>query len=398
MFCRIVSTFIFAGALAAGPAGQDPQQPLKSGVELVMVDAQVVDKKGDPIAGLTTQNFQVSIGGKRRTVVSAELLDANTGLPRGATDGSAPRSMPGNIYILAVDQGSFRPVNAPSVIHAAREFLKRARPNDYVGMVSFPAPGVIINPTRDRAELEAAIPKLVGFSQLKQQRQYQYSLSDAIDIGSAGMNRDNDVLQRVVQRNCPPNDMMCPRALENEVAETISLLEMQSARSLAGIRSVIGGIKGIPGRKTLVVMSAGVPSGDRTGARLYMKADATQAGKEAAAAGILLYTLHLNTAFLDSFSPDAPSAQQTAMREAGVYALGLDTFNGHAGGTFLEVNTGADFAVDRMMRETAAYYLLGVQVEDADRNGEAHRIEVKVNQRGANVRNRASVVIPKKGS
>jgi VWFA-related protein len=398
MFCRTVSTLIVAGGLTAVLAGQDPQQPLKSGVELVMVDAQVVDKKGDPIAGLTAQNFQVSIGGKRRTVVSAEFLDANTGLPRGTTDGSTPRSMPGNIYILAVDQGSFRPVNAPSVVYAAREFLKRARPNDYIGMVSFPAPGAVINPTRDRAELEAAIPKLVGFSQLKQQRQFQYSLADAIDVGSPGLGKDNDVFQRVVERNCPPNDMMCPKSLEMEIGETISMLEMQSARSLAGIRSVIGGIKGIPGRKTMVVMSAGIPSGDRTGARLYMKADATQAGKEAADAGVLLYTLHLNTAFLDSFSPDAPSAQQTAMREAGVYARGLDTFNGHAGGTFLEVNTGADFAVDRMMRETSAYYLLGVQVEDADRNGEAHRIEVKVNQRGANVRNRPSVVIPKKSS
>jgi hypothetical protein len=265
-------------------------------------------------------------------------------------------------------------------------------------MVSFPSPGVVINPTRDRAELEAAIPRLVGFSQLKQQRQYQYSLADAIDIGSSGMSRDNDAFQRVIQRNCQPNDMMCPRALENEIAETISMLEMQSARSLAGLRSVVGAIKGIPGRKTLVVMSAGIPSGDRTGARLYMKSDAQQVGKEAAEAGILLYTLHLNTAFLDSFSPDAPSAQQTAMREAGVYARGLDLFNGNAGGTFLEVNTGADFAVDRMMRETAAYYLLGVQVEDSDRNGQAQRIEVKVNQRGANVRNRPMVVIPRKGT
>ena len=51
-----------------------------------------------------------------------------------------------------------------------------------------------------------------------------------------------------------------------------------------------------------------------------------------------------------------------------------------------------------MMRETAAFYLLGVQVEDGDRNGEAQRIEVKVNQRGASVRNRATVVIPKKAS
>lgn len=152
----------------------------------------------------------------------------------------------------------------------------------------------------------------------------------------------------------------------------------------------------MPGRKTVVVISAGIPSGDRSGGRLYMRNDAMQAGKEASAAGIVLYTLHLNTAFLDSFSPDAPSAQQTAMREAGVYAKGLDTFNGYAGGTFLEVNTGPDFAIDRLMRETSAYYLLGVEVDEGDRNGQAHRIELKVNQRGASVRNRAMVTIPRR--
>jgi VWFA-related protein len=382
-----------AGAIAA----QDPPpQTLKSGVELVMVDAQVVDKKGDPISGLTMQNFQVSIGGKRRTIVSAELLDANTGLPHNSTDGSAPRATPGNIYVIAVDQGSFRAVNAPSVIYAARELLKRARPNDYIGMVSFPAPGVVVNPTRERKPLEEAIPRLVGFSALKQLKNFQYSLSDAVDVGSSGMGRDGDAYRSVLQRNCQPNDMYCPKELEAEIAETISILEMQSARSLAGIRGVIGSVKGIPGRKTLVVLSAGIPSTDRSGARLYMSSDAKQAGKEAAEAGVLLYTLHLNTSFLDAFSPDAPSAAQTAMRDANVYARGLDLFNGMANGTFLEVNTGADFAVDRMIRETSAYYLLGVQVEDTDRTGNAQRIEVKVNQRGASVRNRAQVVIPKK--
>jgi len=402
MFARTVaaSALVGCGFAAALTAGQDPPQTLKSGVELVMVDAQVVDRKGEPIGGLTSQNFQVSIGGKRRTVVSAEFLDANTGLPRGgAPDGSTPRATPGNIYVLAVDQGSFRAVNAPSVIYAAREFLKRAKPNDYIGMVSFPSPGVVINPTRERKPLEEAIPRLVGFSAVKQQRQFQYSLADAIDVGSsANLSRDQDVFRGLIQRNCQPNDIVCPKELEMEITETISILEMQSARSLAGIRSVIASIKDIPARRTLVVLSAGIPSTDRSGARLYMSSDAKQAGKEAASAGVLLYTLHLNTTFLDAFSPDAPSAAQTAMREASVYARGLDLFNGTGGGTFLEVNTGADFAVDRMMRETSAYYLLGVQVEDADRNGEAHRIEVKVSQRGANVRNRASVVIPKKAA
>lgn len=387
---------------SAAVTAQDKPQ-FKTAVELITVDAQVVDKSGNPIPALTAQQFQVTIDGRKRNVVSAELIDANTGLPRAASpsgtapaaaDAAAPRNPAAtpSIYVVAVDQGSFRAVNAPAVIYAARELLKRAQPNDYVGMVSFPSPGVVVNPTRNRAELEAALPKLVGFSALKQMRKYNYSLSEAIDVAA----REARALQGVVERNCQPNDLMCSRDVENELIETISILEMQAARSFSGLRDVVASVKGVIGRKTVVVLSAGIPSGDRTGGRLYMRNDAVQAGKEAAEAGILLYTLHLNTAFLDSFSPDAPSTQQTAMREANVYAKGLDTFNGTAGGTFMEVNTGANFAIDRMMRETSAYYLLGVEVQDADRDGKTHRIQVKVDAKNSSVRNRATFVIPKK--
>lgn len=389
--------------LAVSAGGQQTTQPpvFKSGVELVMVDAQVVDKKGNPIPGLTAESFQVTIDGRKRPVASAEFLDASTGLPFAA-DGApaispqpAARMRPGNIYILAVDQGSFRPVNAPSVMYAAREFVKRLHPNDYVGMISFPRPGVLINPTRARAEIENAIPRLVGFSAVKQTRQFQYSLSDAIDVAA----RDTEALKRVVQRNCTdPNDRGCANSVEMELNDTVSGLELQAARSLHGLREVVGALKGMEGRRIVVVLSAGLPSGDRSGGRLYMRNDAIQAGKEAVAAGILLYTLHLNTSFLDAFSPDAPSAQQTAMRETGVYGKGLDIFNGYAGGTFLEVNTGADFAVARVLRESSAYYLLGVEVQEADRDGRAHLIQVKTNKGGSNVRGRPSVVIPKRGT
>jgi VWFA-related protein len=385
-------------ALTAGEPRQDPPV-FKSGVELVMVDAQVVDRKGAPVPGLTPRQFQVTIDGKRRTVVSAELIDANTGLPAGAApaDASAPAgtkalaAMP-NVYILAVDQGSFRAVNAPSAVHAARELLKRAAPNDYVGMIGFPAPGIVVQPTRDRAPLETALLKLIGYSGVKQLRQYQYSLSDAVDVAS----RDADTRARVVQRNCAPNDRGCGVAVEMELTETVSLLEAQAARSLGGLRDVVDSVKDIPGRKIVVVLSAGIPTGDHSGGRLFMRGDATAVGKAAADAGILLYTLHLNTAFLDTFSPDAPSVRQTPMRDASVYAKALDIFNGTAGGTLMEVNASADSAMDRVMRETAAYYLLGLEVEEGDRDGRTHRIQVKVDSRGASVRSRASFVIPKR--
>ena len=384
-------------ALAAGGSAQEQKPTFKSGVELVVVDAQVVTKKnGEPIADLTADQFEVTIDGRKRNVVSAELIDSDTGQPRGAGGSKTTMiSRPGNVYIIAVDQGSFRPSNAPSVIYAARELLRRVRPNDYVGMFSFPAPGVRIDPTRDRKVLEDAIPRLVGFSQVKQLgRQMNYTLSDAIDVAA----RDKDTFDRLVQRNCRQGDLLCPRQLEDEMMETISILELQAARSMHGLREVVAAVKGIEGRKTVVVVSAGIPTGDRAGGRLYMRNDAQQLGKDAQMSGILLYTLHLNTAFLDAFSPDAPSAQQTAMREAGVYARGLDIINGYGGGTFFEVNTGPNSAVDRLVREMSAHYLLGVEVDDADRDGRAHLIQVKTKAKDSAVRNRASVVIPRKGT
>ncbi len=71
-------------ALAAG-AQQTAQPPgFKSGIELVIVDAQVVDRKGNPIPGLTAENFQVAIDGKKRAVSTVDYIDASTGLPFAA--------------------------------------------------------------------------------------------------------------------------------------------------------------------------------------------------------------------------------------------------------------------------------------------------------------------------
>jgi VWFA-related protein len=402
------STTGFSGALVLcglallWPLGaQQEQQPpvFRSGVELVMVDVQVIDRSGKPIPGLLADQFQVTIDGKRRKVISAHLIDAASG-KRLAESSPGPdvtppgrAFSPGNLYVLAVDQASFRATNAPSAMHAVNEFIKRLNPTDYMALISFPQPGMVIDPTRERAPLLEAVSRIVGFTNLPQRRQYNFSLADALDATS----KDYEALKRVVDRNCVPSDMFCSRQVEMEMMETIGALEAQASRSLDGLRGVIQTVASLEGRKTLVIVSAGLPSGDRTGGRLYMRSHAIQAGNEAAAAGILLYTLHLNTSFLDAFSPQAPSASQSLMRETGVYARGLDLFNGAAGGTLMEVNTGPDFAIERVIREMSAYYLLGVQPEETDRDGRVHQIRVRVNHRGSSIRNRPSVVIPKTG-
>jgi hypothetical protein len=51
-------------------------------------------------------------------------------------------------------------------------------------------------------------------------------------------------------------------------------------------------------------------------------------------------------------------------------------------------------AFDRVARETSAYYLLGVEPADADRDGKTHAIHVGVKQHDATVRSRVTVMIP----
>ena len=70
-------------------------------------------------------------------------------------------------------------------------------------------------------------------------------------------------------------------------------------------------------------------------------------------------------------------------------------FAGASGGALLPVTVGTETALSRVLRETSAYYLLGVEPTAADRDGKAHQLRVKVNLRGATVRSRLWVVLPK---
>ena len=76
----------------------------------------------------------------------------------------------------------------------------------------------------------------------------------------------------------------------------------------------------------------------------------------------------------------------------------LSAFSQSAGGRLIYVPVGtANFAFDRILRETSAYYLLGVEPAPADRDGRPRKLDVKVKRHGVSVRSRQWVVIPPKG-
>jgi VWFA-related protein len=381
-------------------AGQTPQQPVfRSGTDVIMVDVQVSDRKWQPVTGLVAGDFEVSIDGRRRTVVSSEFVRIAGGSEIGAATLGAPASTSpatpeprteSRTLILGVDQSSLQIVQEPAAIEAVTRLLALASPDDLIGFVAYPQPGVSVAPTRDREAIRAALRKMGG-QYMSVITRYNISLSEAVDFAA----QDGVTMRRVHGRECPGMDRACVLQVNLAAREIAINAEMQSTRSISGLRSVVEAVREWPGRKTLVVISAGMATSDRMGGRPDIRLEADTLGLRAAEANAVIYTLHLDVSFLTAFSARNRGGGQTVHRDGALGANGLERFTGNAGGSLITVHAGPDQAVERLLQETSAYYLLGVETAPGDRDGKTHRIQVRVKRGGTTVRSRSAVFIPR---
>ena len=134
--------------LSAGHA-QEPLPKFRSGIDIISVDADVLDSSGTPVSGLRPEQFQVSIDGKPRKVISADFLSSSTPASAAApsegfrdTRSALPPSVPdpalGRTYVLAFDTMSFHALEVAPARQAARAFVERLEPRDRVGFIAFP--------------------------------------------------------------------------------------------------------------------------------------------------------------------------------------------------------------------------------------------------------------------
>jgi hypothetical protein len=114
----------------------------------------------------------------------------------------------------------------------------------------------------------------------------------------------------------------------------------------------------------------------------------------------VIYTVHVDRSARDGYSATTRRMSTTtdSAREASMRARWLDEFSVASGGALFaaQVDDG-EVAFGRVFRETAAYYLLGVEPAAADRDGRLRAVEVKVrNLKNTTVRSRNWVIVPKK--
>ena len=376
---------------------QLPRPTFETGVDVVLVDVHVVDKQGTPILDLKPEEFEVHVSGRKRRVTSVQLVNYSAGAagapvvpnPPAAPGGGAPRAR--RMYILAIDEHSLHIGNAQAAVQAAEDFIGKLAADDLVGLHAYPTGSARHDLTTDHASVRRALGQVTGLFDEPSGR-FNLSPSEVIDIASGS----RDVTMTVLKRQCGSVMPGCSvRDIETEATSIVGFMEMKVSQSVGGLRALVRGLEDVPGRKLLVLVSGGLVNTDRSGGRVNASAEISRLGREAARANVALFALHLDWSFVTAQSRGG--VRTSYFRDANMAASGLERVAGEAGGSVTRVfGTSPDVAFDRVLRETSAHYLLGVEGSDTDTPGQTQTIRVTVKRRGAQVRSRTQFVVPEK--
>jgi len=180
--------------------------------------------------------------------------------------------------------------------------------------------------------------------------------------------------------------------------------ESEAIATIQTFGSVLETVGRMPGRKIVVLMSAGAPTSDRQDGRPQIGDLPQQLGERAARADATVYTIYLDDGF---FRKNAAEQGQNRMRngignfiwedrDTALQSHWLDLFAGASGGVLVPISGGTgENQFERILSETSAYYLLGVEPAPGDRDGLSHELKVKVTRKGVNVRSRAWATMPR---
>jgi VWFA-related protein len=366
-------------ALVGGPSSARAQAPAAAAPTLT-IDVQVVDRDGQPMAGITADKFNVEVNGRRRRVIEARQADAGTTAGAEALEGR-------RVYFLVVDASTFGTGASTDAISALATFVKTLPEGSLLGLVTFPA-GPAVELTTDHGSVVTALASVAGQRQPLRSGSFGLGVSDVVEYLSSSDRTE------IARRYCGAElseDNACPQILEQEANAMVNGLETQARSSLGMLADFTTRLQQIPGRKVVVLASAGLAVAARSGGRPDVGNLPTELAEAVTRADIAFYTLLLDRL---QNADQAQNARQASNASADREALGrwLDQFSTSMGGALVRVQVGQESdAYARIANETGSFYQLILESADADVTERPQRLRVRVDARGATVRARTLV-------
>jgi VWFA-related protein len=392
-------------------------QTFRSAIDLIAVDVQVRDRLGNPVRALSADKFTVTIDGRKRRVVSADLarfeVSPTSGMAWPASNGQLnPISVngptgDGRTFIVAVDTSSFRALDVNMALSAGGRFVRGLLPDDAVGVFQLPH-GPYLEPTTSHTAALTALNKIVG-TKASSQSQMDMSIEQVIDITAAAATQPLLTARTTVGQlvsapaesadgppiDCPGTRVACTEAAIAEAAGLATSFEEEVFQGIQGLDSLLRRLRATPVRKTVLLFSAGMPVADRSGGRPSLAREVRLLGEQAAYANATINTVYFDTNIINEFSLESRRPKSSTGRTRVINTRALAEFTEPSGGALIEVGLGSpDREIDKLLAEISTYYVLGVEPETRDRDGRPHRLDVKVAERNVRLRSRQLVIIP----
>lgn len=373
---------------------QGDEDVVRITTNLVQVDAVVVDSNGKPVTDLRPDEVQIYEDGRPRKITNFSYVADTVGRAGAAaaspTNGVTPppsRLRPEDvrrtIALVVDDLGlSFQ------TIHSTRRALKKfvdeqMRPGDMVAIVrTSGGVGALQQFTSDRRQLHAAIEAVKWYG-LDRSGPTPFEPTDTPTPGAKGPEMDSKKAEQAGRRE-----------------------DLSTVGTLGAVGYVVRGLRDLPGRKTVVVISDGVrihddadPARDtRTGRAMRRLID--QAARASVvihtmnAAGIQWYSATAADSLADSSNlsgarDERQMGELISGRAAAVFArqTGLSLLAEKTGGVAVHDSNDLGEGIRRLMDEAGGYYLIGYQPDvstfDAGTGRRLfHRLSLKVTRPG----------------
>ena len=395
---------VVAGLVAA-PSGQQaqapqPQRPPVFGarIDTVSVDVVVTDRKGQPVTDLTAADFEITENRKPQTVESFKLIQIDDTLDVDPARNREIRSLNDQerelarddvrVIVIYLDDYHTRLGNSMAIRERLAKFVRGLHPRDLVALMTPLMSTAAITFSRNH---DATARQIMAF----QGRKYDYTPKHPAE----------EVYQYLTAEQI--------EGLRNQIVTT----------GLEGLCVYLGSVR--EGRKSVIYVSEGlmsrIPAGARTtglyggtgGAAVPPQTMQEQmAASSATAAGTQSGQLNLlelmKDIFLEasrsntSFYPLDPrglaalefsvadrvglSEDRAALNES------MDTLHilaTNTDGRAIVNSNDPQPALEQMLRDSSAYYLLGYTSTEAPRDGKFHPIRVNVKRKDVEVRSRS---------
>jgi VWFA-related protein len=334
---------------ASSLAGGQQQPPIRTGTNVVRVDVTVVDRRGNPVTGLTAEDFEVHEDGQLQPITAFKLLEANgqptddLSLPIRSPEHAAAEAARDDVRLFLIYWDEYHIEEFRSARYA-REGLTRIvldafGPTDLVGIMDPLTPTDAIRFTRDRRELANQVHKLKG----RRGVYFPRSLVEEEHLRAPPQYGGIEVIRQQV-----------------------------TTSSIRAASTFLGALK--EGRKSMIVISETLGPARSSSEALDTMSD-------------LIRTANDSNTAIYVFDPRGLTVERT--RDAGM----LETIAYGSGGQPVVTNNIAS-AFAQIVRHSSAFYLLGYAKEIAQ-DGKFHQIKVRLKRPGLEVRARAGYWAPR---